>query len=95
MENIITTEENQDPNIKVASVKEQTKQIADNSSDEEDKMDEDQVKLWSKIDEVLKDYHLTQFQKVACRKFIKDKVGNPKNENVERLRQWLFMKMNG
>jgi hypothetical protein len=38
---------------------------------------------------------LNDFQKMACKKFIKDKVGNPKNESVERLREWLFMKMNG
>ena len=58
-------------------------------------MDEAQTKLWSKIDEVLKDYHLNSFQKVACKKFIKDKVGNPGCTAVERLREWLFMKMNG
>ena len=58
-------------------------------------MDQAEAKLWEKINEVLKDYHLNEFQKLACRKFIKDKVGNPKNESVERLREWLFMKMNG
>ena len=43
-------------------------------------MTEDEEKLWGKIKDVLKDYHLTEFQKVACRKFIKDKVGNPENK---------------
>ncbi len=32
---------------------------------------------------------------MACRKFIKDKVGNPENKVVERVREWLFMRMNG
>ena len=32
---------------------------------------------------------------MACQKFIKDKVGNPENKKVERLREWLFMRMNG
>jgi hypothetical protein len=58
-------------------------------------MDEAQVKLWGKIDEVLKDYLLNGFQKLAVKKFIKDKVGNPKCTAVERVREWLFMKMNG
>ncbi len=58
-------------------------------------VDEAESKLWVKIDEVLKDYHLSEFQKVACRKFIKDRVGNPENKNVERVREWLFMRMNG
>ena len=33
--------------------------------------------MWAKIDEILKDYYLSSFAKVACKKFIKDKVGNP------------------
>ena len=41
------------------------------------------------------EFHLTEFQKVACKKFIKDKVGNPKNKDVDRLREWLFMRLNG
>ena len=29
------------------------------------------------------------------KKFIKDKVGNPNDDSVKRLREWLFMKING
>jgi aspartate beta-hydroxylase len=58
-------------------------------------MSEAETSLWNKIDLLLKDYHLNNFQKVACKKFIKDKVGNPDNKDVDRLRDWLFMKMNG
>ena len=58
-------------------------------------MDEAEKSLWSKIEGVLKEYHLNGFQKMACKKFIKDKVGDQKNKNVDRLRDWLFMKING
>lgn len=58
-------------------------------------MSEPEKKLWDKIEDVLKDYHLNGFQKIACKKFIKDKVGNPENKTVERLREWLFMRING
>jgi len=58
-------------------------------------MDEAQTKLWTKIDEVLREYLLNDFQKLAVKKFIKDKVGNPECTAVERVREWLFMKMNG
>lgn len=67
----------------------------DSSDDEEDKMSESESKLWNKIEELLRDYHLNSFSKLACKKFIKDKVGDPKNTKVERLREWLFMKING
>lgn len=70
------------------------KPIHDEDSDEE-KVDESEQKLWVKINDILKEYHLSEFQKVACRKFIKDKIGNPDNKNVERLREWLFMRING
>jgi len=33
--------------------------------------------MWDKIDTVLKDYYLSPFAMVACKKFIKDKVANP------------------
>jgi hypothetical protein len=67
----------------------------EDSDGEEEKMDEAQVNLWGKIDEVLKEYLLNAFQKLAVKKFIKDKVGDPKCTAVERVREWLFMKMNG
>ena len=51
--------------------------------------------MWDKIEEILKEYYLGNFQKLACKKFIKDKVGNPNNANVQRCRDWLFMRLNG
>ena len=53
--------ENKDPNVEDAQVVTESKNPVDSSDEEEEKMDEDQIKLWSKIDEVLKDYHLNQF----------------------------------
>ena len=48
-----------------------------------------------KIEDLLSEYHLSRFQNVACMKFIKDKVGNPNCDSVKRLRDWLFMRLNG
>jgi len=44
---------------------------------------------------VLEDYFLNQFQLLAIKKFIRDKIANPKCENVDRARNWLFMRLNG
>ena len=76
---------------------EQKKKVVDNlsDSDEEEVLTDAEKALWEKINEVLKEYHLSAFQALAARKFIKDKVGNPKDESVDRLRGWLFMKVNG
>ena len=49
------------------------------SSEEEKEEDPATIAMWAKIDEILKDYYLSSFAKVACKKFIKDKVGNPQN----------------
>ena len=57
------------------------KAAANSSSSEEEKEDSDTATaaMWKKIDEILKEYYLSNFQKLACKKFIKDKVGNPDN----------------
>ena len=43
----------------------------------------------------MKEYHLTAFQALAVKKFIKTKIGNPDDKSVDRLRAWLFMRLNG
>ena len=91
-------QENKHPNYEEEKPKLEAKpqgESKEESDSEEEEMDEAQVKLWGKIDEVLKQYLLNGFQKLAVNKFIKDKVGNPKCTAVERVREWLFMKMNG
>ena len=67
----------------------------DSESSEEEKEDPATAAMWGKIDEILKEYYLSNFQKLACKKFIKDKVGNPENQTVKRCREWIFMKLNG
>ena len=71
------------------------KAASNDSSEEEKEEDPATAAMWAKIDEILKDYYLTSFATVACKKFIKDKVGNPQNQDVDRCRNWLFMKLNG
>ena len=65
------------------------------SSEEEVVQDPEQQKMWSKIDDLLKEYYLTAFQTLACKKFIKDKVANPEDKSVARLRDWMLMKLSG
>ena len=59
---------------------------ASESSDEEEVLTEEQVKMWDKIDAWLKEFYLTPFQTVACKKFLKDKVANPDDHTVDRCR---------
>jgi len=58
-------------------------------------MSDDQQKLWAKIEKVLEEYFLSQFQTLAVKKFIRDKVANKDCASVERARNWLFMRLNG
>lgn len=51
--------------------------------------------MWVKIDALLKEYYLTAFQTLACKKFIKDKVANPEDKTVSRCRDWMLMKLSG
>jgi hypothetical protein len=69
-------------------------QTKDSDSDEQ-VIDPEQIKLWSKIDEVLKEYYLSPLALAACKKFIKDKVASPDDQTVSRLREWLLMKISG
>ncbi len=43
----------------------------------------------------MKEHYLSNLQTAAALKFINDKVFNPNDETVERLRQWFVMKING
>jgi len=64
----------------VETAKPEDKESKDeSSSEEEEKEDEASKAMWGKIEVVLKENYLTAFQMLACKKFIKDKVGNPKD----------------
>lgn len=65
------------------------------SDEEEKKSSSEEQKMWEQIEQVLKPYFLSNFQKFAVQKFIKDQIGDPENKTVERARDWLFMKLNG
>ena len=80
---------------KVAPEESKEKKESESSSEEEEKLTPAEQKLQDKIGEILAEYYLSGFQTLAAKKFIKDKVGNPKNQDVERLREWLFMRING
>lgn len=68
---------------------------ANESSDDEEVLTEEQAAMWGKIDSWLKEFYLTPFQMVACKKFLKDKVANPDDHTVDRCRQWVLMRLSG
>lgn len=59
----------------------------------EEKVLED--KVVSKLQDFFNEYHLTDFQKFAVTKFIKQNIADKNNLKVERVRGWLFHKING
>jgi len=50
--------------------------------------------LWGKIDHILKEHYVSNLKRVAAQKFIKDRVGNPNDHEVHRLREWIMMRVN-
>jgi len=37
---------------------------------------------------------VSNLKRVAAQKFIKDRVGNPEDKEVHRLREWIMMRVN-
>jgi hypothetical protein len=56
--------------------------------------DPEKTKLFSKLETFYTEYHLSDFQKFAAGKFIKDNISNPQNQKVDRIRDWLMFKLN-
>ena len=52
-------------------------------------------KVNDSINELLKDHYLTPLQLAAAKRFVQTKVGNPEDRSVDRLREWIFMRVNG
>jgi len=52
-------------------------------------------KLMKKLDKLYAEYFLSDFQKFAVTKFIKENIAARDNMKVERIRNWLFNKLNG
>mmetsp|Transcript_13318 Transcript_13318/g.25037 ORF Transcript_13318/g.25037 Transcript_13318/m.25037 type:complete len:249 (+) Transcript_13318:1993-2739(+) len=63
----------------------------DNMESEEQK----EQRVMDKLSKLLDEYLLSPLQRAACMKFIRDKVANPEDDSVVRLRQWLLKKVNG
>jgi len=61
---------------------EETKHPPEEDDDNDLKMSEDQQKLWAKIEKILDEYFLSQFQTLAVKKFIRDRVANQKIDTV-------------
>ena len=64
-------------------------------NDDIDEQDEDSKKLWTKIDEILDQYYVSEFQRMALHKFIKVKISDNESDECYRAREWLFLKVNG
>lgn len=46
------------------------------------------------MEEIFKDYYLSDFQMFAVQKFIKTEAGNPSNAKADRVREWIMAKLN-
>jgi len=64
----------------------------ENTTEQEEKALEE--KVISKLQGLYNEYYLSDFQKFAVTKFIKENIANKDNAQVERVRDWLFAKMN-
>ena len=67
--------------MKEPQAKEAKAQVDSESSEEEKEKPMTEAEKYVKdgIERLFTDYFLSDFQKMACRKFIKDKVGDPDN----------------
>ena len=64
------------------------------SDEEEDEHDEKNDAVWTKVEGVLAEYGLTSLGMAAAKKWVR-LMGDPKNEELARIRQWLLMRVNG
>ena len=64
------------------------------SDDEEEPMDPAAQELWKRVETVLREYSLSRLGMAASRKWIL-MMGDPKNMELARLRDWLLMRVNG
>ena len=78
-------------------VHEETKAEEEKAEEETKEKTEEEEKeetIWKRLDELFAEYHLSNFHVFAVKRFIKDKIGDPTATTVERVRQWLFNKLN-
>jgi hypothetical protein len=55
---------------------------------------EDSISSIGRLDELFNEYYLNELQKAAASKFIKVRIGNKDDMKVQRLRDWLLLKLN-
>ena len=68
-------------------------QAAEDSDDEDENYAQND-KVWKRVEGVLSEYALTTLGMAAAKKWVR-LMGDPKNEELARLRQWLLMRVNG
>ena len=67
---------------------------ADVHSDDAEEEEDASNKLWKRVEKVLREYSLSRLGMAASRKWIM-MMGDPKNEELARLRSWILMRVNG
>jgi hypothetical protein len=65
-----------------------------NDNTEESIKDFQNSKLYKKLIELFDEYLLTELQRLAAFKFIKDKFSNPNCIDAENLKKWILLKVN-
>ena len=50
--------------------------------------------MWERVDEVLHEYSLTTLAMAAARKWVRQ-MGDPRNKHLDRLREWMLLRLNG
>ena len=68
--------------------------IPDDSDEEDEPTDERANELFRRVENVLHEYSLSRLAMAAARKWIL-MMGDPNNEELARLRQWMLMRVNG
>ena len=68
--------------------------LAAADSDDDDEPDSHDNKVWKRVEAVLAEYSLSNLGMAAAKKWVR-MMGDPKNEQLARIRQWLLMRVNG
>jgi len=80
-------------NQKTSAGSDKKTKAADSDSDS-DEDDDAANALWKRVEGVLQEYSLSRLGMAAARKWVL-MLGDPKNEELARLRQWMLMRVNG
>lgn len=65
----------------------------DSDSDDEPE-DERELAVWKRVEKVFREFCLSPLAMVAARKWVRE-MADPKNTSLERLRDWLLLRING